>query len=193
VHQLQAFAASGIVPGLYQQFARTLTIPQDPLVFVNTHPARELDGYLKAAGIPKTTPEGKLAFHALRTSFVTFTYEAGATHREAQELARHATPGLTANTYARTRNERLAGITERIAEKVLGGGTGAPVVHQTGVAVIPETHKCLPEQALRATGADWRRGVSNTPGWRCRKCGFRKRPAQNPTHTMRRNPPTTRT
>jgi integrase len=161
VRQLQAFAESGIVPGLYQQFARTLTIPQDPLVFVNTHPARELDGYLKAAGIPKATPEGKLAFHALRTSFVTFPYEAGATHKEAQELARHATPGLTANTYARTRNERLAGITERIAEKVLGGERGAPVVHQVEIAKMPDARKCLPEQTLRATGTDWRRGDSN--------------------------------
>jgi len=43
------------------------------------------------------------------------------THKEAQELARHATPGLTSNRYARTRNERLAGITEKIAERVLSG------------------------------------------------------------------------
>jgi integrase len=130
--QLQAFADSGVVPGLYQQFARTLTIPADPLVFVNSHPARELDGYLKTAGIPKSTAEGKLAFHALRPSFVTFTYEAGATHKEAQELARHATPGLTANTYARVRSERLAGITDRIAENVFPFETGAPAVHKGG-------------------------------------------------------------
>ena len=161
VHQLQAFANTGIVPGLYQQFARTLAYPKDPLVFVNTHPARELDGYLKAAGIPKATPEGKLAFHALRTSFITFTYEAGATHKEAQELARHSTPGLTANTYARTRNERLVGITERIAERVFSGDFGAPVVHETQVAVTPEAPKCLPEQTLTASETEWRRGDSN--------------------------------
>jgi integrase len=132
VGQLAAFADTGRAAGRYRHFARTGALPQDPLVFVNAHPARELDRYLKAAGIPKATPEGKLAFHALRTSFVTFTYEAGATHREAQELARHATPGLTANTYARTRNERLAGITDRIAAMVFPEGLGAPVVHEAG-------------------------------------------------------------
>jgi integrase len=161
VKQLATFADSGIVPGLYQQFARTLTTPKDPLVFVNSHPARELDGFLKQAGIPKTTAEGKLAFHALRTSFVTFTYECGASDQEAQELARHNTPGLTANVYARTRNERLVGITNRIAETVIPGGLGAPVVHETGASVTPEVHKCLPQQALTATETQWRRGDSN--------------------------------
>ncbi len=162
VKQLVAFAESGIVPKSYEQFARTLARPQDPLVFVNTHPARELDGFLKAAGIPKATPEGKLAFHALRTSFVTFAYEAGAHDREAQELARHATPGLTANVYARVRNERLAGITDRIAENVFPGDFGAPVVHEAREGATPQMHKCLPEQALTANENDWRRGDSNT-------------------------------
>ena len=189
VKQLVAYAGSGIVPGLYQQFARTLTIPKDPLVFVNTHPARELDGYLKAAGIPKSIPgQGKLAFHALRTSFITFTYEVGATHKEAQELARHATPGLTANTYARTRNERLIGITDRIAEKVFSGDFGAPVVHETGVSVTPEAHKCLPEQALTASEIQWRRGDSNVPHWRYRKRQFLRPRAQNQAHQTRRTP-----
>ena len=161
VKQLATFADSGIVPGLYEQFARTLTRPTDPLVFVNTHPARELDGYLKTAGIPKSTPEGKIAFHALRTSFVTLTYEAGATHKEAQELARHKTPGLTANTYARTRNERLVGIAEKIGETVLRAEIGAPAVHQTQIGVTPDAHKCLPQQALMANEIQWRRGDSN--------------------------------
>ena len=140
VRQLAAFADSGVVPGLYEQFARTLACPKDPLVFVGTHPARELDGYLKAAGIPKSTPEGKIAFHALRTSFVTLTYEAGATHKEAQELARHSTPGLTANTYARTRNERLVAIAEKVGETVL---SGAHMVHPAGISVTLEMPKCL--------------------------------------------------
>jgi hypothetical protein len=55
----------------------------------------------------------------------------------------------------------LAGITERIAEKVLSVDFGAPVVHKTEVVTTPVARKCLPEQALRATGTDWRRGDSN--------------------------------
>jgi integrase len=161
VCQLQAFADSGIVPQLYQQFARTLVCPKDPLVFVNTHPARELDLHLKAAGIPKHTPEGKIAFHALRTSFVTFSYEAGASDLEAQRLARHSTPSLTANVYGRTRQPRLAEITERIADRVLSGGLGAPVVHNDGALGTPQIVKYQSPQELRATGTDWRRGDSN--------------------------------
>ncbi len=161
VKQLATFADSGIVPGLYQQFARTLAFPKDPIVFVNSHPARELDGYLKAAGIPKATAEGRVAFHALRTTFVTFTYEAGATHKEAQELARHKTPNLTSNTYARVRSERLVKITDTIAERVFLGELGAPTVHPSGAGVTQETPKCLPEQALMASEAEWRRGDSN--------------------------------
>ena len=67
---------------------------------------------LITAGIPKCTEEGKIAFHALRTSFVTLAFEAGANHKEAQQLARHSTPELTANIYGRTRNERLIEVTD---------------------------------------------------------------------------------
>ncbi len=141
--------------------ANVVTCPKDALLYVPSHPARELDKDLEIAGIPKSTSEGKIAFHALRTSFVTLTYEAGATHKEAQELARHATPGLTANTYARTRNERLAGITERVADTVLSGDLGANMVHQTGVGATPKGHKCFPINALTANMGQWRRGDSN--------------------------------
>jgi len=82
VWQLEAFCGSGIVQSLYQQFFRKFTCPKDALLYVPSHPARELDKDLQVAGIPKSTSEGKIAFHALRTSFVTLTYEAGATHKE---------------------------------------------------------------------------------------------------------------
>jgi len=125
--------------------------PKDALLYVPSHAARELDKDLEATGIPKATKDGKVAFHALRTSFVTLTYEAGATHKEAQKLARHSTPQLTANTYGRTRDERLAGITERVAETVLSGGFGANMVRETDTRVTPVTGKCLPTNALRSS------------------------------------------
>ncbi|OHB73021.1 MAG: hypothetical protein A2Z25_09870, partial [Planctomycetes bacterium RBG_16_55_9] len=99
VQQLESLCASGIVPFLYQKFFREFAYPQDALLYVPSHPSRDLDQILRAAAIPKRTAEGKVAFHGLRTSFVTLAYESGATHREAMELARHSTPGLTANTY----------------------------------------------------------------------------------------------
>ena len=42
--------------------------------------------------------------------------EAGAPMTEAQALARHATPDLTLNIYARAREERLAEIAEKVGE-----------------------------------------------------------------------------
>lgn len=94
-------------------------------------------------------------------AMVTGLRAGGATHKEAQELARHTTPGLTANTYARVRNDRLAGITERIAETVLPGETGAHMMHPTEGDVTPQIVKYQPQPALRATEMEWRRGDSN--------------------------------
>jgi len=161
VRELQSFCGSGMVQSLYQQFFRKFACPKDALLYVPSHPARELDKDLEAAGIPKKTPEGKIAFHALRTSFVTLTYEAGATHKEAQELARHATPGLTANTYARTRNERLAGITERVGAVVLSGDFGANLVHEAKPPLSGNSAKPLSFQELTSEMGQWRRGDSN--------------------------------
>lgn len=74
---------------------------------------------LKAAGIPKWTPEGKVDFHAARTAYPTLLFESGASLKEAQDLARHATPMMTANTYARSRHKRLAEVAERVGETLL--------------------------------------------------------------------------
>src|SRR5262249_4353471 len=94
-------------------------------VFPHTHsfyvprdPARELDKALKAAAIPKYTCEGKVDFHALRLAYIKFVLESGASVKEAQALARHATPAMTMNVYARTRNERLVQTVEGVGEMV---------------------------------------------------------------------------
>ena len=161
VERLVCFCDSGIIPLLYQRFFRKFICPQDALLYVPSHPARELDMDLKAAGIPKKTDEGKIAFHALRTSFVTLTYEAGANHKEAQALARHSTPHLTANTYGRTRNERLAEVAEIVADRVLLGQVGANMVHEAKDYPDVKNDKSLKDKALTLKSRDWRRGDSN--------------------------------
>ena len=112
--------------------------PDDPLLYVPSHAARELDKDLKAAGIPKWTPEGKVDFHALRVAYTTLLLEAGANVKEAQVLVRHATPGLTMNKYARARMDRLHTLVETsaamfapVSERALGkrraaGGRAEP-------------------------------------------------------------------
>ena len=74
---------------------------------------------LAAAGIPKVTAEGKIDFHALRTAYTTFVFEAGASVKEAQSLARHSTPDLTLNVYARSRSVRLTEIATAVGDRFL--------------------------------------------------------------------------
>ena len=64
---------------------------------------------LKAAGIPKHTPKGKLNFHACRVAFINVILKKGeVSPKEAQELARHSTVDLTMNIYGRVREKRLS-------------------------------------------------------------------------------------
>ena len=67
------------------------------------HAARDLDIDLQAAGIPKSTPAGKI--HSLRVVYTTFVIESGANIKEAQALARPATPELTLRLCARTNRQ----------------------------------------------------------------------------------------
>ena len=156
VQRLDTFSRSGIVPGLYQQFFRKFMCPADALLYVPSHPARELDKDLARADIPKETPKGKLAFHALRKCYVTLTYEAGATHKEAQALARHSRPELTANIYAEARDERLAGIVDKVGDRVLnvetGAKTGANMVHLDNSTVTDSERNLIPDQPLTPLG-----------------------------------------
>ena len=89
-------------------------VPERPLLFVPTHPAREMAKDLSAAGIPKQNAAGKLDFHSCRVAYVTFVLESGASVKEAQALARHATPQMTMNVYARTRQGRLSKLAEAV-------------------------------------------------------------------------------
>ena len=163
LRQLDLFCGSGLVQTLYQRFCRNFTCPKDALLYVPSHPARQLDKDLKAAGIPKHTDDGKVAFHALRTCFVTLAYEAGATHLEAKELARHSNPKLTANTYGRTRNERLAKLTETVADRVLLGQAGANMVHETELAGSVKRANLRSAQQLTDEPGEYRQGVRIPP------------------------------
>jgi integrase len=92
----------------------------EALLHVPSHPARDLGKDLTAAGIPKWTPEGKTDFHAFRATYTTLVLEAGANAKEAQALARHSTPALTMDLYARARPHRLHAIVEAASSRVFG-------------------------------------------------------------------------
>ena len=105
------------------------------LLYVPSHMARSLDLDLEAAGIDKVTPAGTVDFHALRATYTTLVIERGANEKEAQTLARHSTPNLTLNVYARTREARLGELADMVGERL---GFGAECSNQ------------------RATGGGWR-------------------------------------
>jgi integrase len=118
--RLKVFAESGQPALLYRRYYgrkdAQLKIPKQPLLYVPSHPSRELGRDLAKAGIPKETSEGKVDFHACRVAYITFVIESGVTVKEAQTLARHSTPELTMNIYARVREERLTAAVERVAD-----------------------------------------------------------------------------
>ena len=83
-----------------------------------SHPERALELDLEKIGSKKWGPGGKADFHSLRTTFVSLVCGTSATVKESMELARHTTPNLTMNTYARANNDRLSEIVENISQKV---------------------------------------------------------------------------
>jgi hypothetical protein len=90
----------------------------NPLLRVPSHTDRCIASDFEDAGIAPWTPEGKVDFHALRTTYGTLVIESGANVKEAQSLMRHSTPDLTLNVYARSRSGRLSELAEAVGKAV---------------------------------------------------------------------------
>lgn len=149
VKRLEAHAETGVVAQLYQRFFPRFPNAERALVYVPSHPAREMDDDLQAAGIPKETKDGTMCFAALRNSYVTLAVEAGANVKEAQTLARHSTPNLTMNVYARKRDERLSELAEKIGQSVLFDSECAKSVPPEPVEGHVVSSKLLPGNELQ--------------------------------------------
>ena len=123
VERLYDFALSGEPTRLYEKFYKDKPgrriIPGNPLLYVPSETARDLEKDLHAAGIPKHTSEGKVDFHACRVAYINFVIESGVSIKEAQALARHKTPQMTLDVYGRVRGEQLALTVEHIGRTVL--------------------------------------------------------------------------
>ncbi|MCX5769264.1 MAG: site-specific integrase, partial [Candidatus Hydrogenedentes bacterium] len=139
VESLSEFARSGVAKKLYEKLPpvdnpKTLH-PDNPLLFVSRDPTRPLYTDLAAADILQCTAEGKVDFHALRVAFITFVIEAGATVKEAQVLARHVTPNLTLDLYARIRESRLIEVAQALGHNILPAGNITGAQRRTGTRV----------------------------------------------------------
>ena len=139
-------------------------------LYVPSHPAGELNEDL-AAGTAKETKDGKLDFAALRNSYVTLAAEAGANVKELQTLARHSTPALTMNVYARNRNGRLSELAEKIGETVLFE-TKCAKSAPSKLVESPEIEPNLLERKLLAGENESGGGGIRTPVPRCFKTSF---------------------
>jgi integrase len=126
-----------------------------------THTARMLRLDTDKAGIPYWTPEGKLDFHSLRVTYTSLVIESGATVKEAQSLARHSTPDLTMNTYAKARTGRLHEVAEKVGQMIESEPNYA--LCRTKLAAGAENLSAIGLQSkdLQADQEWWRRGESN--------------------------------
>ena len=159
VKRLTECVESGVVAQLYRRFFPRFPFAERALLYVPSHPARELDVDLEAARIPKETKDGKMDFAALRNSYVTLAAEAGANVKELQTLARHSTPDLTMNVYAKKRDERLSELAEKIGENIFSLQKCAKSVHSDPVEPEEIEAKFLEEKALAVIGNNGGGGI----------------------------------
>ncbi len=99
-------------------------IPENPLLYVPSQPARTIQEDLKKAGIPIVTAKGKLDFHACRKAYVNLVIATGADVKTAQTLSRHSTPYLTMEVYGEAVDMRLTNVAELVGDMIGISSTG---------------------------------------------------------------------
>jgi len=160
--KLKTWVTSGRAQSLYTMHKepRQRPYPDNPLLFVPGHPARELARDMDRAKV--TAWGGKVDFHALRHTFVTLLHDAGASFAEARVLARHAAQGLTDGVYTHVRPERLQTLVEAVwivihpeeklqtsfKRKVAGGENSIPdqVLNMVGAEGFEPSTSCTPSK-----------------------------------------------
>ncbi|MDE0206371.1 MAG: tyrosine-type recombinase/integrase [Candidatus Tectomicrobia bacterium] len=114
--RLHDYGSENIASTLYEKHRGDRRhVPAEPLFYVPHHTARSIGIDLKAAGIDKSTPEGKIDFHALRTTFSTLLDDVGATEKTKEVLLRHAPATLAHKRYVKVRSWRPNEAVEQVA------------------------------------------------------------------------------
>lgn len=89
---------------LYDKYKRngtTISVPENPLLFVPQQVFRTIKRHYKKAGIELSNIDGVVDFHALRVTYINLVIRSGVDAKGAQTLARHSNVDLTFNTYGR--------------------------------------------------------------------------------------------
>jgi hypothetical protein len=100
---------------------------EDTLAYFASHPCRDLAKDLAAAGIPKWTHEGKIDFHALRVSYITFIEDVGGHSKEAQALGRHSSIAVTQKSYLKARSKEFRPLVEAVGALIYAKPIQEPV------------------------------------------------------------------
>ena len=137
-----------------------LDVPAEPLFFVPHHTARSLNIDLKAAGIEKSTPEGKIDFHALRTTFSTLLDDVGATEKTKEVLLRHAPSTLANKRYVKVRSGRPSETVDRVAVALGLTYFYAKTMPKPQIMAVGQDSNPLIYQTVR-----FRKGVVGAPGF----------------------------
>ena len=153
-----AFAESGTPRELCEEAYRRnykgdiSKVPEQPLLYVPTHPVRSLYQDLKKAGIPKRTAQGNVDFHAARTAYINLVFRRHrASLKDAQELARHSSADLTLNVYGRARDDRMSAAVERMAKRVIPQPKRVKYVSKQAAGAEQEIATPLETRELRFT------------------------------------------
>jgi integrase len=105
----------------------------DAKAFPNMPPVYDVADMLRedliAAGIDFENDSGRADFHSLRGTCLSWLANAGTPLKTLQDFARHSTPVLTMNHYARTLRGSLAGAAARLPDL---SGSGLAVAKATG-------------------------------------------------------------
>jgi hypothetical protein len=112
-----------------------------PLLYVPNNITSILYADLAALGIPRLTEEGKLDFHALRTTFINLVMRSGADAKTAQALARHANIKMTMDVYARVVPQALRDAADKVWGVIRGNSTeeAGAMYGQDSVTHCPES------------------------------------------------------
>jgi len=99
---------------------------------------------LKAAGIDFETDSGRVDFHSLRGTCLSWLANAGTPVKVLQDFARHSDPKLTMNIYARSLRGSLAGAAARLPDLSVSGLTAARATGTDNYVPSQTTPKTTP-------------------------------------------------
>ena len=93
-------------------------IPENPLLYLPVQTSVMIYADLKKAGIPIKTMEGKVDFHACRTTFINMVIASGADIKTLQETARHERAETSLKYYARVNPINLQNTAKALAKAI---------------------------------------------------------------------------